>query len=161
MRTSAPTQRSRNGEICGETRPSGADRGITEGAPMACRRAGWAALTAGVLVVSVAAVPGFGSPRAPIRFAAPIFVDRQRAGGEPAVFYDARHQDYVYTAHEGTTHTLHDGVIEAPAEDTSWASNYRNQVNIWTSRDGRRWARVDLNGSGFVSDPTENTGFSD
>jgi hypothetical protein len=115
----------------------------------------------GVVSLSVAAGPSFGGGHNPIGFAKPVVVDQSLAGGEPIVFYDKAHQDYIYSSHEGTTHTLHDGLVQAPAETAQWGANYRNQVNIWTSRDGRSWARVNLSGTGFVSDPSKNSGFSD
>src|SRR5690348_696254 len=102
---------------------------------MASRRLVWTAAVAGVATLSIAAAPSFGSGTAPVGFAKPIYVDKQLAGGEPISFYDRLHQTYIYSSHEGTTHTLHDGVGGAPGETTDWASNYRNQVNIWTSRD--------------------------
>lgn len=115
----------------------------------------------GVATVAVAAVPSFGGGHNPVGFAKRVVVDQYLAGGEPIVFYDKAHQDYIYSAHEGTTHTLHDGVVEAPVETAQWGANYRNQVNIWTSRDGRKWARVNLDGTGFEANPTTNSGFSD
>src|SRR4051812_38119414 len=128
---------------------------------MARRRVGGAALAAGALMLAALAAPSFGSGGSPVKFGKPLYVDKQLAGGEPIVFYDRRHQSYIYSSHEGTTHTLHDGIGGGPGETTDWASNYRNQVNIWTSRDGRTWNRVNLSGTGFASDPSKNSGFSD
>ena len=128
---------------------------------MARRRLAWTAAVAGVAALSVAASPSFGGGKSPIGFAKPEYVDQQLAGGEPIAFYDRAHQTYIYTSHEGTTHTLHDGVGGAPVGTTGWASNYRNQVNIWTSRDGQKWTRVNLDGTGFEADPSKNQGFSD
>lgn len=112
-------------------------------------------------LTATAAAPSFGAAPATVRFAAPQFIDQQLAGGEPTVMWDPVHHDFIYTSHEGTTHTLHDGVVEAPGEDADWLSNYRNQVNVWTSPDGRRWTRVNFDGTGFTSDPRTNNGFSD
>ena len=128
---------------------------------MTGRRLAWTAAVIGVATLSVAAAPSFGGGGSPIGFAKPSYVDDQLAGGEPITFYDRAHQTYIYTSHEGTTHTLHDGVGGAPAETSQWAANYRNQVNIWTSRDGRKWTRVNLDGTGFMTDPSKNQGFSD
>jgi hypothetical protein len=129
---------------------------------MAARRAVAAtAATAGLVTLSVLAAPTFGTGSGPVRFGKPAYVDMQLAGGEPIVYYDRVHQTYIYSSHEGTTHTLHDGLVQAPASTATFAANYRNQVNIWTSRDGRHWTRVDLSGTGFVSDPSKNSGFSD
>src|SRR5437867_3937961 len=91
-------------------------------------------------------------------FAKRQYVDRELAGGEPFVLADHRHGTLVYTAHEGTTHLYRPGLV-FPLD---FGLNYRNQVNVWQSPDdGRTWRRLDFHGTGFVSDPTENTGFSD
>src|SRR4051812_22358084 len=47
------------------------------------------------LPAAASAAPGY----APVQF-----IDRELAGGEPLVMYDAVHKSYIYTAHEGTTH---------------------------------------------------------
>jgi hypothetical protein len=128
---------------------------------MASRRITAAVAGAAVVTLSVVALPSFGGGASPVKFGKPLYVDKQLAGGEPIVFYDAAHQDYIYSAHEGTTHTLHDGLVEGAGETAEWAANYRNQVNIWTSRDGHRWTAVNLDGTGFEANPTINSGFSD
>ena len=128
---------------------------------MASRRLVWTAAVAGVATLSIAAAPSFGSGTAPVGFAKPIYVDKQLAGGEPISFYDRLHQTYIYSSHEGTTHTLHDGLYQGAGQTADFAANYRNQVNIWTSRDGHSWQRVNLSGTGFASDPSKNQGFSD
>src|SRR3954451_18387091 len=141
------------------TRPTPRIR--SRGAVMANRRVGGAALAAGALMLAALAAPSFGSGGSPGKFGKPLYVDKQLAGGEPIVFYDSRHQTYIYSAHEGTTHTLHDGLVEGVGETASFAANYRNQVNIWTSRDGRHWTPVNLAGTGFEANPAINSGFSD
>jgi len=123
------------------------------------RRMAWAAAAAGVLTLGVAAAPSFGGANG-LHFGKPIIVDQQLAGGEPSIFWDPFHQDFIYSSHEGTTHTLRDG-LGAPTGTADEASNYRNQVNIWTSRNGVSWQRTDLSGTGFEASPTTNTGFSD
>jgi hypothetical protein len=129
---------------------------------MAARRAlACTTVAVGLATISVVAAPTFGSDQGPVKFGKPMYVDQELAGGEPIVFYDRAHQTYIYTSHEGTTHTLHDGLAGGPSATGSFAANYRNQVNIWTSRNGRHWTRVDLSGTGFVSDPSTNSGFSD
>jgi len=125
------------------------------------RRVAWTAAAAGVVALSALAVPSFGGGKSPVGFAKPEYVDHTLAGGEPITFYDRAHQTYIYTSHEGTTHTLHDGLYAGATETASWAANYRNQVNIWTSRDAVHWTQVSLDGTGFASDPTKNQGFSD
>jgi hypothetical protein len=124
-------------------------------------RTTWSAAAAAMLSMALLAAPSFGARHGAIGFGKPVYVDDHLGGGEPIVFYDRAHQDFIYSAHEGTTHTYHDGVVEGPAETATWTADYRNQVNIWTSRDGLQWTPVDLAGTGFFSDPTKNTGFSD
>jgi len=118
------------------------------------------ALAVGVVALSFAAAPSFGSSSSAVHYGKPVVVDTQLAGGEPSVYWDPIHQDYIYSSHEGTTHTLRDG-LASPTGDANVATNYRNQVNIWTSRDGVKWVRTDLSGSGFEASPNNNTGFSD
>lgn len=126
---------------------------------------GWRAWMSFALVALVAlTTPGSSAAdtsSGPLAFDAPVFVDSNLSGGEPSVVYDAQAHDYVYTAHYGTTLTLHDGVIDAPDSTAVWAGNYRNQVNVWTSPDGFGWTRVNFKGTGFTSNPLTNTGFSD
>src|SRR3954451_7728843 len=96
---------------------------------------------------------------APVGFGQPIFVDRDLAGGEPLVLVDRVHHTLVYTSHEGTTHLYRPGLVSGAT--AAFGLNYRNQVNIWTSKDdGATWTRVDYLG-GFVSPPVANSGFSD
>jgi hypothetical protein len=123
------------------------------------RRVAWTAAAAGLVALSAAAAPSFAGP-AKVHFGKPVVVDNQLAGGEPSIFWDPRHQDYIYSSHEGTTHTFRDGLAGA-AGTVNVATNYRNQVNIWTSKDAKDWARVNLAGTGFEANPSTNTGFSD
>ena len=127
---------------------------------MSSRRLFHVTAAAGLLAVAVAAVPSYGAASGGVHFAKPVFVDQQLAGGEPSIYWDPRHQDYIYTSHEGTTHTFRDGLLGA-GQTVDWAANYRNQVNIWTSKDGVHWSPVNLAGTGFEADPNNNTGFSD
>ena len=126
---------------------------------MTSRRVAWTAAAAGLVALSVAAAPSFGAP-AKLHFGKPVVVDAHLAGGEPSIFWDPRHQDFIYSSHEGTTHTLRDGLAGASGT-ADFTTNYRNQVNIWTSKDGKDWSRVDLSGTGFEANPSTNTGFSD
>ena len=114
------------------------------------------------LVVAAAVAPAAARAAAPaIGFDKPVYVDQELAGGEPILFADNLHGTLVYTAHEGTTHLYRVG-FTAPLGDANFAGNYRNQVLIWTSKDGgTTWQRVDFSQSGFRTDPTKNTGFSD
>ena len=95
-------------------------------------------VTGALAVAAIAvALPGAGaaSSTAP-RFAPPVYVDQQLAGGEPEVFADALHGRLIYSAHEGTTHLYRDGITSSPWGDFAFVANYCNQVNTWTSPDG-------------------------
>src|SRR2546423_7096841 len=120
------------------------------------RGAGARALLGAALAIAVL-VPAV-SQAAPVHFAKPVYVDHQLAGGEPLVIADLKHHTLIYTAHEGTTHLYRDGLTFP--ED--FVANYRNQVNIWVSKDdGRTWKRDNFDGTGFDTNPGKNTGFSD
>jgi hypothetical protein len=123
----------------------------------------WAAgLLGTALVLAVLAGPsGAATPSWPT-FAPPAYVDQHLAGGEPEVIADAQHGTLIYSAHEGTTHLYRDGVVTSPWGDFSFAANYCNQVNIWTSSDGgANWVRDRYLGSPCPTNPAINTGFSD
>jgi hypothetical protein len=96
-----------------------------------------------------------------IGFDKPLFVDTDLAGGEPLIFADYKHGTIIYSSHEGTTHLYRPG-FTAPLGDLAFTANYRNQVNIWTSKDGgATWQRTVFGQTGFATDPSKNTGFSD
>ncbi len=112
----------------------------------------------------LAALPAAGTSKsgAKLGFAKAVYVDTQLAGGEPFVIYSHAGHDLIYSSHEGTTHLFRDGVILGAGGTGLFVANYRNQVIIWTSHnDGKTWQRVNYNGTGFYTDPTKNTGFSD
>jgi hypothetical protein len=115
---------------------------------------------AAALVAAAFALAGAPAAHAaPLGFSPPMFVDQQLAGGEPVLLTDPVHHTVVYSSHEGTTHLYRPGL--ASSTTFSFLTGYRNQVNIWISRDsGRTWKRNDF-GGGFSTDPTKNTGFSD
>jgi hypothetical protein len=123
----------------------------------------------GLLIIGVAVLGLARSPSAAradtrargIGFDAPVFVAQDIGGGEPSVMYDPKAHDYIYTAHEGTTLTDHDGIAGSPDSSANWLGNYRNQVNVWWSPDGFDWTKVSWNGTGFTNNPLTNTGFSD
>jgi hypothetical protein len=95
-------------------------------------------------------------------FRKPVFVDTQLAGSEGFVMYAAKSHRLVYVTHEGTTLLYRSGLSGAPGGGGDFVSNYRNQVNLWTSKDdGRTWQRVNWNGTGFFTPPNGNLGFSD
>src|SRR4051794_14828671 len=96
---------------------------------------------------------------AELQFTRPTYVDQQLAGGEPLVTEDPTRHILLYTSHEGTTHIYRQG---APALTTfTFLGSYRNQVNMWYSKDdGRSWTHVNA-GAGFTQSPAENNGFSD
>jgi hypothetical protein len=109
---------------------------------------------------AINAVNAAAAPSGP-RFAPPVYVDQQLAGGEPEVFADAVHGTLIYTAHEGTTHLYRDGIVSSPWGNFAFVSNYCNLVNVWTSPDnGVNWYRDRYLGSPCPYNPTQ-TGFSD
>src|SRR3954464_3666465 len=115
-------------------------------------------LVAGVLAAALGA-PGLASA-APLHFAPPIFVDQSLAGGEPLVTVDPVHHSMIYTSHEGTTHLYQPGLVSSSA--LTFAANYRDQVNMWTSADdGKTWQIVNYQATGFATNPANNVGFSD
>jgi hypothetical protein len=111
------------------------------------------------LAVAVLGVPGLASA-APLHFAPAVYVDQQLAGGEPLVTADPVHGTLIYTSHEGTTHLYQPGL--ASSSTLPFLGNYRDQVNIWTSKDdGKTWQLVNFQSTGFATDPSHNVGFSD
>jgi len=118
---------------------------------------------AAALVCSVAAtLPATASTGSRLAFRKPIFVDQQLAGSEGFVMYAAKSHRLIYATHEGTTLLMRGGLTGAPSGDGDYVSTYRNQVNMWTSKDdGHTWQRINWNGTGFFTAPNQNLGFSD
>ena len=113
-----------------------------------------ASATLGLLLV-LAAPAGAAN----LGFAPAQFVDPSYAGGEPVMQTDPIHHTIVYSSHEGTTHVYRPGF--ASGTTFQFAAEYRNQVKMWTSKDGgKTFKRVDLVG-GLAQNPAQNTGFSD
>src|SRR5207248_902120 len=88
------------------------------------RPSGW------VAAIAMALLPASAHAAASLGFAAPVYVDKTLAGGEPSVAYAPKSGRLVYTAHEGTTHLFSSNIPGAPAESGGWLADYRNQVNI-------------------------------
>lgn len=88
------------------------------------------AVASGIALGAVAAPAGADTSSGSVGFDAPVFVDANLGGGEPSVIYDPRASDYIYTAHEGTTHTLHDGIGGAPASTAIWAAQSGQRVDV-------------------------------
>jgi hypothetical protein len=80
---------------------------------------------------------------APLGFAPAQYVDQQLAGGEPVLLTDPVHHTIVYSSHEGTTHIYRPGL--ASQTTFTFLTGYRNQVNIWLSRDGGRIYNTGIN----------------
>src|SRR6266550_3387562 len=116
--------------------------------------AGTLTLTAGA--PPPAAAPTCPAPGKPLKFGAPSYVDRTRAGGEPSV---VAHPDgtLLYAAHAGTTHFYS---LEADDPDSAaFFENYRGQVHAWYSTDqGATWTFVDRT---LPPDNAPGSGFSD
>src|SRR3954470_16973155 len=114
-------------------------------------------LAVALLVLAATLLGVDAASAADLGFGAPMYLDNTIAGGEPLVMTNPAHHTIVFTTHEGTTHIYRPGLASA----VTFAPTYRNQVNIWISRNGgRTWKRDDF-GGGFATDPTKNTGFSD
>jgi hypothetical protein len=111
------------------------------------------------LVVGVVAMFALPAAAFGLGFQGPQYVDPGLAGGEPLVFADLQHGDLLYTSHEGTTHLYRPGLVTS---EPAFETNYRDQVNMWTSKDnGVNWKFVNYNGTGFSTNPAQNLGFSD
>jgi hypothetical protein len=129
--------------------------------PLSRRTRRWAIAVAAASALATMALPADAHSNA-LGFRKPMFVDHQLAGSEGFVMYSARSGRLIYVTHEGTTLLYRSGLTEGTGGTGDFASNYRNQVNLWTSKDdGRSWQRVNWNGTGFFTPPNGNLGFSD
>lgn len=132
-------------------------------AHVARTRSSFARMMRRILVPLVALAATLLAPAAAdaagLAFTRPSYVDQQLAGGEPLVTEDPTRHILLYTSHAGTTHIYRQGL---PALTTfTFLGSYRNQVNMWWSKDdGRSWNHVNAY-AGFSQDPSQNNGFSD
>lgn len=95
----------------------------------------------------------------PLRFSKPVFIDKNRAGGEP-VSVTAQDGSIIVSAHAGTTHVYKDPNAAAGAGD--FAGSYYNQTLNWRSTDGgKTWKYVGLAGLETGPHSATSTGFSD
>lgn len=121
------------------------------------------ALIAGLVPIAVTAAGAVTCPTAPepaaLTFNDPVFVDRNRAGGEP-VTIAAQDGSLSLSAHAGTTHIYKEpGALDAPGDFTG---GYTNQTLNWRSTDGgKTWSYVGLAGTGAGPHSLTSTGFSD
>jgi hypothetical protein len=94
-----------------------------------------------------------------LAFDAPVYVDPDRAGGEPVIIA-AEDGSLQLSAHAGTTHAYKDPAALAGADD--FAVGYTNQTLNWRSDDGgRTWDYVGLAGTNTGPHSATSTGFSD
>lgn len=95
----------------------------------------------------------------PLKFNKPIFIDKNRAGGEP-VSIVAQDGSLIVSAHAGTTHIYKDPQAAPGAGD--FAVGYSNQTLNWRSTDGgKTWQYVGLFGAPAGPHSPTSTGFSD
>lgn len=92
-------------------------------------------------------------------FKRPIYIDKNRAGGEP-VSVTAQDGSLVVSAHAGTTHVYKDPEAVGGAGD--FAGSYYNQTLNWRSTDGgKTWKYIGLAGAPVGPHSATSTGFSD
>lgn len=90
-----------------------------------------------------------------LSFNKPVFIDKNRSGGEP-VSVVAKDGSIVVGAHLGTTLAY---LRTAP--DADFYTGYRNQTLVWRSTDdGKTWSRIEVL-PGAAAHSAESTGFSD
>ncbi|MFN2526847.1 MAG: WD40/YVTN/BNR-like repeat-containing protein, partial [Actinomycetota bacterium] len=94
-----------------------------------------------------------------LKFGKPIFIDENRAGGEP-VSIVAQDGSISVSAHAGTTHVYKDPGAAPGASD--FAVGYFNQTLNWRSTDGgKTWKYVGIAGQEVGPHSPTSTGFSD
>lgn len=109
---------------------------------------------------AVATEPVCPTVKAPdVSFAAPKYIDRQRAGGEP-VSVVAQDGSIIIGAHAGTTHIYKNPEAAPGARD--FLVGYTNQTLHWRSVDGGdSWEYIGLMGQREGPHSATSTGFSD
>jgi hypothetical protein len=94
-----------------------------------------------------------------VTFDDPLYIDRQRAGGEP-VSVVAQDGSIIVSAHAGTTHIYKDPSAAGGARD--FVVGYTNQTLHWRSTDGgETWEYTGLLGQREGPHTVTSTGFSD
>jgi hypothetical protein len=95
----------------------------------------------------------------PLSFGKRVYIDRNRAGGEP-VSIVAKDGSISVSAHAGTTHIYKDPNALPGAAD--FAVGYSNQTLNWRSTDnGKTWKYVGFAGSDTGPHTAASSGFSD
>lgn len=122
------------------------------------------------LAVAASLLPATGSARSPdpvcpvprpspLSFDKPVFIDRNRAGGEP-VSVVAHDGSIIVSAHAGTTHIYKNPSAAGGSGD--FLVGYANQTLNWRSPDGgKTWRYVGLAGAPAGPHSATSTGFSD
>jgi hypothetical protein len=96
---------------------------------------------------------------APLQFAPPTYIDRNRPGGEPVTIV-AQDGSIVVSAHGGTTHLYKDP--NAGPGVPEYLASYTNQVLNWRSADGgETWKFTGFTGQTAGPHTVASTGFSD
>ncbi|HVE73919.1 MAG TPA: sialidase family protein [Mycobacteriales bacterium] len=128
------------------------------------RRTSWLlALGVGAAVLTPLALPAGAACLAPtggrLAFGPPVYVDKARAGGEPAVIA-VPDGGLLVTAHAGTTHLNKEPTSVGGAGD--FAVGYTNQTLNWRSSDnGKTWQHIGLAGTPNGPHSPTSSGFSD
>jgi hypothetical protein len=113
------------------------------------------------LIVNTASA-GVSCPSAappPLHFSKPIYIDKQRPGGEP-VSVVAQDGSILVSAHGGTTHLYKNPQAYPGGGD--FVTSYGNQTLNWRSADGgKTWKYVGFYAQSFGPHTVTSTGFSD
>jgi hypothetical protein len=111
-------------------------------------------------ISAIAEEPVCPTVKAPdLEFGDPIYIDKQRAGGEP-VSVVAQDGSIIVSAHAGTTHIYKNPSAAAGSRD--FLLGYTNQTLHWRSTDGGdTWQYIGLMGQREGPHTLTSTGFSD